>query len=147
MYCELIISRSSKGLVMLWLWQNINYNGKFTFLLSFCRIHLTYEFDIGTISEIVSRKMMDLLTITLRSHLVNNKYLNKEKNFQQFGMRVINSFALFRLTATETTSNTSLNLMTSMSETLHDNNATFLCAHYFTISRSNLTHFYTHFIL
>jgi len=36
---------------------------------------------------------MDLLTITLRSHLVNNKYLNKEKNFQQYGMRVIDSFS------------------------------------------------------
>ena len=61
----------------------------------------------------LSRKMMDLLTITLRSHLMDNKYMNKQKEFQQYGMRVIDSFALFSLTAAETTPNTSLNLMTS----------------------------------
>ena len=63
----------------------------------------------------LSRKMMNLSTITLRSHLVDNKYFNKEKNFQQFGIRVIDLFALFSLTSAETTSNTSLNLITSPS--------------------------------
>ena len=93
----------------------------------------------------LSRKMMILLT--LRSHLVDNKYLNKEKEFQQYGMRVIDSFALSSLTSAEITLNNSLNLITSTSSTLYNNNAIFLCGHYFTISRSYLTHFYTHFIL
>ena len=41
----------------------------------------------------LSRKMMNLFTITLRSHLGDNKYLNKEKEFPQYGIRVIDSFA------------------------------------------------------